>query len=100
MLRVDRALPGQRNPAPIVRQAMRGARTHGAAHSNDYEVSRGGSDASNLNGGRAREVAERQQSPFASVIQQWRDGKPRGDFTALADAIKSTGLSAGSVLEV
>ena len=45
-------------------------------------------------------VADGQQAAFAPLLQKMRDGKPRQDFLALAEAVRQTGLADPLIIEV
>src|SRR5262245_37005773 len=45
-------------------------------------------------------VAARQDTAFAPVLQQMREGRPREDFTALAAAARLTGATNPLIVEV
>lgn len=53
-----------------------------------------------LLGWKDRRVAERQDTAFAPVLQQMREGRPREDFTALAAAVRLTGATDPLIVEV
>lgn len=45
-------------------------------------------------------VAEKQYAAFKPLLEEMRHGRPREDFTALASAVRTTGLSHPSIIEV
>jgi len=45
-------------------------------------------------------VAEKQYKAFTPILQQMREGKPREDFIAVANAVKMTELEAPFIIEV
>jgi SAM-dependent methyltransferase len=53
-----------------------------------------------LLGWKDRRVAARQDTAFAPVLQQMREGRPREDFTALAAAVRLTGATDPLIVEV
>jgi ubiquinone/menaquinone biosynthesis C-methylase UbiE len=53
-----------------------------------------------LLGWKDRRVAERQDTAFAPVLQQMREGRPREDFTALAAALRLTAATDPLIVEV
>lgn len=72
----------------------------------DYDVSSGCEILLNdvhpklLLGWKDRLVAERQDTTFAPILQQMREGRPREDFTALAAAVRLTGETEPLIVEV
>ncbi|MBI3601166.1 MAG: class I SAM-dependent methyltransferase [Nitrospinae bacterium] len=53
-----------------------------------------------LHGWQEQTVAERQWEAFAPLLQQMREGKPREDFIAVAEAVRMTGLDDPFIIEV
>ena len=64
------------------------------------EVLRDGVPPELLRGWQDPLVAERQDSAFAPLLQQMREGRPREDFVALAAAVRVTGAEDPLIVEV
>lgn len=65
-----------------------------------YEVIDGGVSSELLRGWRNPAVAERQFTAFVPHLQKMREGKPREDFLAVANAVQMTELQNPLIIEV
>lgn len=65
-----------------------------------YKIIDGDVSSELLHGWQEQTVAERQYEAFTPLLQRMREGKPREDFVALAEAVKMTGLEAPFIIEV
>lgn len=92
----------ERFPAPvrIAVKRWRRARSAAGSVSAEYRILEGEVPADLLRGFADPPVAERQQAAFAPILASLREGRPREDFLALAEAVSFTGLQEPLVLEV
>lgn len=75
-------------------------RGQGNPISTGCEVLRDGVPPELLRGWQDPLVAERQESAFAPLLRQMREGQPREDFAALAAAVRLTGAEDPLIVEV
>ena len=66
----------------------------------EYEVLKGHVPEESNHGWQAPAVARQQLAAFAPILQQMREGKPREDFAALAEAVHLTHMDDPLVVEV
>lgn len=66
----------------------------------DYRVLTAGASADLSDGWRNSRIVERQDAAFAPLLEDLRNGHPRQDFRALAEAVRDTGLSDPLIVEV
>lgn len=75
-------------------------REQGIPISTGCEVLRGGVPPELLRGWQDPLAAERQDSAFAPLLREMREGRPREDFAALAGAVRLTGAVDPLIVEV
>jgi ubiquinone/menaquinone biosynthesis C-methylase UbiE len=75
-------------------------REQGIPTSYGCEILRGNVQPELLRGWQDPLVAERQDSAFAPLLRQMREGRPREDFVALAAAVRLTGAEDPLIVEV
>lgn len=68
--------------------------------SNNYEIINAEAAQELLSGWQNPVVAQRQHKAFVPLLRQMYDGKPRGDFVALAKAVQKTGRMDALMIEV
>jgi ubiquinone/menaquinone biosynthesis C-methylase UbiE len=85
----------------LIENLLAGNWSRGGADSTDYElIDAEAAAAGGFDGWYDTEVAERQDAAYRALIRQMYAGRPRQDFVAAAEAVRLTGKTDDSILEV
>ena len=68
--------------------------------SSEFEILQGSLPPNIRSGWQSSDLPQRQWAAFQPILEQMRSGKHRKDFSALAEAVKSTGLADPLIVEI